>query len=293
MASLSVQGSEGLTLLLQRSGRNTEQSVMSKSTRSAKKFSYGVRTTGGWLVPPSGLTSAPSTGDPGVASWIALLRASRASPSPPPGNEKGPPMFGTSGPMSSALSASPNPQLSFWKTCLEACRISTMSSCPGYKAWATPLRQDSLRRLKSVRRTGGNGSLSWRTPNEALDHHDRGSLQYSQNRVAKGFKVSVADQAKVWMTPGQRDYKDGANQSEAVSTNSLLGRQAPRSGIGGPPSLPDGPTSPHQSKRLRLNPRFAEWLMGLPPGYTGFAPLGTPSFQLRLSLPSVPYWSDE
>jgi hypothetical protein len=146
--------------------------------------------------------------------------------------------------------------------------------------------------------------------------------------------------AALWATPTSRDHKDGANPSENVATNSLLGRQAPRSGIAGPPSSPDGRSLPRlwqtpsdptftkrrqvgqtertelllpaeapammamwqtprtgahgtpgegkghggQPKGMRLNPLFVEWLMGLPLGWTGYAPVVMPSSQP--SLPS-------
>ena len=341
---------------------------MSNSTRSAKKSSYGVRTTDGWIVPQSGLTSAPSTGDPGVASWIAYLRASRASLSPLLGSERAMPTPETSGLMSDASSPSPNPQLSFWKMCLERCRISTMSSCPSYRAWATPLRRDSLRRLKSARRTGGSdsSSLPWPTPDTAPEAPNKGanvkrwgpepslggvvkniwatpkvatgSYQYSSGDHSK-LVLNLEGQAQMWATPSQRDYKDGSSwaipDSEKCLGSPPLGRQAPRSGIGGPTSSPDGPTSPRrwktphgagnvdhsgkmggggefhkqavnwqtprtgdhgvpgegkghggQPKGLRLNPRFVEWLMGLPPGYSNFAPLATLSCLPKPPMPS-------
>jgi hypothetical protein len=80
-------------------------------------------------------------------------------------------------------------------------------------------------------------------------------------------------ESALWATATSRDHKDGANPSEAVPTNGLLGRQAPRSGIAGPPSSPDGLTLP----RLRLSPRFVEWLMGFPLGWTDSEPLVMPS----------------
>jgi len=47
--------------------------------------------------------------------------------------------------------------------------------------------------------------------------------------------------------------------------------------------LPDPPTSTHGGKSLcgstrRLNPDFVDWLMGLPPGWTDYAPLETASY---------------
>jgi hypothetical protein len=59
-----------------------------------------------------------------------------------------------------------------------------------------------------------------------------------------------------WATPTTRDWKDSANAN--VPTNSLLGRQAPRSMLNGIES------------QITLNPRFTEWLMGWPIGWTEF-----------------------
>ncbi len=59
-----------------------------------------------------------------------------------------------------------------------------------------------------------------------------------------------------WATPTTRDWKDSANAN--VPTNSLLGRQAPR-------SMQNGTQS-----QITLNPRFTEWLMGWPIGWTEF-----------------------
>src|SRR3990167_775952 len=190
---------------------------MSNSTRSAKKSSYGVRTTDGWIVPQSGLTSAPSTGDPGVASWIAYLRASRASLSPLLGSERAMPTPETSGLMSDASSPSPNPQLSFWKMCLERCRTSTMSSCPSYRAWATPLRRDSLRRLKSARRTGGSGSLLWPTATSRDDNKSPEAHPAVKQGVGGGDGThanrtaitSLQVASKMWTTPQAHDATGG------------------------------------------------------------------------------------
>ena len=83
-------------------------------------------------------------------------------------------------------------------------------------------------------------------------------------------------ESKNWQTPTSRDYKDG-NPSEAVPANSLLGRQAPRMPTDGQNSSQSDQTSPPQSAK-RLNPRFVEWLMGFPTGWTDLQPLETASY---------------
>jgi hypothetical protein len=59
-----------------------------------------------------------------------------------------------------------------------------------------------------------------------------------------------------WATPTTRDWKDTASAN--VPVNSLLGRQAPQ-------IMKDGTQS-----QITLNPRFTEWLMGWPIGWTEF-----------------------
>src|SRR3990167_7840998 len=369
MASHSARGSAGSTSgSTSPSGRPTAPAPTARRTRSAKTGSYGALRTDGWIVPRSGLTSAPSTDARGEAESILSALGSPASPSPSPASGAALTTPATSGPRSGESSPSPNPQLSFWKMCLEACRISTMSSCPSYKAWATPLRRDSLRRLKSVRRIGGSAysSLPWPTPDTAPEAPNKGanvkrwgpepslggvvkniwatpkvatgSYQYSSGDHSK-LVLNLEGQAQMWATPSQRDYKDGSSwaipDSEKCLGSPPLGRHAPRSGIGGPKSSPDGPTSPRrlktphgaanvdhsgkmggggefhkqavnwqtprtgdhgvpgegkghggQPKGLRLNPRFVEWLMGLPPGYSNFAPLATLSCLPKPPMPS-------
>ncbi len=73
---------------------------------------------------------------------------------------------------------------------------------------------------------------------------------------------SLNQQACQWNTPTARDWKDGAANYNSP-TKSQLGRQAPRMMKVGDPS------------QITLNPRFTEWLMGWPIGWTAFAPVAT------------------
>ncbi len=101
---------------------------------------------------------------------------------------------------------------------------------------------------------------------------------------AKGYNgngcgTPLAMASVLWATPSRRDWKDTPGMATtAVNPDGTtrtrldqLGRQAPRSGIGGPQS--------GQTSRLRLNPLFVEWLMGLPVGWTDSRPLATESYQ--------------
>lgn len=92
-------------------------------------------------------------------------------------------------------------------------------------------------------------------------------------------------QARLWATPTSRDWRAGANPTESVATNSLLGRQAPRIMKDGQESSESGQTS-----RRQLNVAFVEWLQGWTPGWTSLEPLdsgsqATESCRSRQSLP--------
>lgn len=86
-----------------------------------------------------------------------------------------------------------------------------------------------------------------------------GTLYHNGKKVQEVLE----SQARQWSTPTARDYKDGAEPSENVPTNGLLGRQAPRMMLDGDTSSNDG-----RSTRRRLNPIFVQWLMGWPIGWT-------------------------
>lgn len=74
--------------------------------------------------------------------------------------------------------------------------------------------------------------------------------------TSENYGKGLKNTAENWATPTARDWKD--NASADVPTNSLLGRQAPR-------SMQNGTES-----QITLNPRFTEWLMGWPIGWTEF-----------------------
>ena len=113
-----------------------------------------------------------------------------------------------------------------------------------------------------------------------LARRERTRVAVQEGRVKAGSgrseNLAMAVQAPMWATPQSRDYKDGADPAATIPTNGLLGRQAPRTAMAGPESSQSDPTSPPQSPR-RLNPRFVEWLMGFPTGWTDLQPLETPS----------------
>jgi len=83
--------------------------------------------------------------------------------------------------------------------------------------------------------------------------------------------------------PKARDSKSAEGQAGMMRNDPDLNVIASRF------SLPDQPTSTHGGKSpsgstRRLNPDFVDWLMGLIPGWTDYAPLETASYLSRVRL---------
>jgi hypothetical protein len=89
-----------------------------KKSRTAEKCSSDANGTVCWTCSRSGTTSKPSTADPGVASWISSLQASRASRSQYQGDEKGRTTTETYGLTPFASLEKSSRLLSYLKTCL-------------------------------------------------------------------------------------------------------------------------------------------------------------------------------
>jgi len=145
--------------------------------------------------------------------------------------------------------------------------------------WATPTANDGRRPGSDATSTQGanlkRDGEAWQMPTNAdsLGGHLTRSGERSDELLLNG-------QAKEWQTPMAADC------GEKVTANSLqpglilqsyqFGRPGRRMPKGGEVSLPgSGPR--------RLNPAFVEWLMGLPPEWTDFGPVGMEWFRwLRL-----------
>lgn len=223
----------------------------------------------------SGRMPEPSTVERGLAEFMASLPATPASPSLSQASGEEPKTPGTSGPRSSASLGKWDPNSCSWRMSQAMFDwASTESSVILPKSGSTRSGQ-LFERPMSELHTGASGCSSWPTPRTITGGAESAERKKELGRTQSGGGDLQAA-AQKWATPTARDHKDGADPSEVVPTNGLLGRQAPRV---------TGQMSPSTSG-LRLNPRFVEWLMGFPDEWTVCEHSATPSSQLKQPSPS-------
>lgn len=128
--------------------------------------------------------------------------------------------------------------------------------------WQTPATD-------SFRSRGGNrvdemgldqqARMHWATPAA----HER-----AQDPRQVDHGVQLANQVDSWQTPQALDHRSGASLKDYRNTRPL-NEQGLEVSLPVPPT-PDGPQSSATvpTSRLRLNPRFVEWLMGFPIGWS-------------------------
>lgn len=281
------------------------QSVMWKGTLSPARTWAQRLKQGTWMTRLFGQTLPPSTASRGVERWIGLLADSPASRTALRGCRPEPRTKETCGPMSTGLSEKSNQTSLSWKTFRESVGITLTESGQTFEEWDTGLRKDCLRRQKLAPLTSASDSSHWHTPiaspsvseggewkgryyvkqngkksSSHLTHQtanwrtptamDKNS-PWQQATVGDSKKRRLRDDAAHWPTPRYNDWKGGGANTPI---NGYLDRTAEvwRDYL---PSLPvqvtarDGHTC--SPKCRRLNPRFAEWLMGWPLGWTGLA----------------------
>ena len=303
---------------------NIELFVTASGKPSLRPLSWRGWQTRPWIRLLSGTTLPPSTADRGVASFISSLRATPASPGAMPASERDTKTSGSCLMTLPELSERWSPSLYSLKMLQEQLTFDSIAK-PSSKAWATELRRDYSQRLKWGRRTGGSESFCWRTPQgqepqinpDKLTGED-GHRKYNKE-TGRLAQYSVTQQAANWPTPASRDVKgdyldesmirkDGKSRMDLLpNVASRFSLQDQQTSTPGEKCFNAGPNSnlPWPSPRAqkldklesntrnatgkgkKLNPRFVEWLMGLPFGMTDFDVLETPWSRL------LPRWRSE
>lgn len=270
------------------------------ATLSAKPMlpRYWLRawTTKPWMMRLFGRILKPSTANLGVESWISLWADTPVNPSLWQAVDAELRTRGIFGPISQESSKRSNHVGASLRTSPAICDPEDVRSLDSYNNWVTEFRRACLARKKSAIARIGTAFSYWPTPDAGVSQGTNrggaagrvGKVRPCLARAAPSWATltshpkgpggekrreggpTLQTQANLWATPTSRDWKGRIRPSSRAKTNSLLGRQAPRSGIVGPTSLPS---------TRRLNPRFVEWLMGMPLGWTDCGASVTPSFQ--------------
>jgi hypothetical protein len=266
-----------------------------------------------WMMPLFGRMSEPSTAERGAESFIASLRAAPASHSVPPAScsaRQTLATFGLTLPASSAKSSRLSSSSKMLQTTFgwDSGKLET-----SYEEWATALRRDFSRRLKSALRSHGRGFSPWPTPTAdpnrnahvkykqggtslslaaelwatvtATDAHGH---QYTYDRGDKTLpRLTLAGQAQLWASPSSRDWKGSCTTLERPNGAMRLDQLDRQAEYFLPPETTSTAGAESSKKRPRLNPLFTEWLMGVPLGWTSLVRLETESYRSWLHMHSA------
>ena len=219
----------------------------------------------------------PTKGTPSLETWAKGWKTPRASD----GEKGGPNQRGSSGDLmlpSQAVKWA-TPQARDVKGCDVPNRVGTPSlGHPVERGlWSTPRTitggGESAERKRELGRTASGGgdlqaqSENWPTPAVADTQGGRKARSGTRagepllNGIAANWPTATAGDAK---STGAASYStESGRHSGTTLTDAVRGHQAPPTETPGPESRP------------KLNPRFVEWLMGFPAGWTDSAPLGT------------------
>ena len=139
--------------------------------------------------------------------------------------------------------------------------------------WPTPSTSNS-----TGAGTHGDGGMNlqtsvvqWPTPTVNGNHNVKGMSPTSGD----GLETSV----KQWPTPASRDWRDG--RSHLMGTNARPLNEV-ATAFSHPDLTPTGQPSIQDSGPRQLNPRFVEWMMGLPDGWTSLVPRDSEPLAMEL-----------
>lgn len=261
-----------------------EQSAWSRGKPRASKSWHRGWKTGDFIRRLFGRMPEPSTVERGLAEFMASLQATPASPSQSQASDEGPTTRDTSGLRSSESLAKWDPSSCSWRMSQDTFDwASTECSVILPKSGST--RNGRLfERPMSELRTAERGSSSW--PTDVVGD-SKSAARHATKTGVMHAGTTLTDACRKWPTPSASLTNDGESpESFMARANKLKKKGVNGNGAGVPltvacrqmPGLQDPKQTGAQSQStsgLRLNPRFVEWLMGFPIGWTDCAPLET------------------
>jgi len=247
-------------------------SAASKTTATARTSFCKDSETESLTSAPSGMTSAPSTLDPGEGQLTLFPAVSRVRTSPQRVKVQDlPEVVVDSGLKCSESLARLNLLLSTRKTLRTCVPVASAPSSKDLPAWGLTFDGGCWELGQSVRPTKETDS-GYLLPTPTAAHYD------TTNNGQRGDDLVTAvvrREREMWPTPMARDYRSGKVSAETRKKNSrplsdvVVERGAGGGGVAGGP----------------LNPRWVEWLMMWPIGLTNSEPLAMAGYRLwRSSL---------
>lgn len=301
-----------------------ERSVTWRGNCPSRRVLLNLWNKKSWMKRLSGLTLEPSTANRGVEKWISSLPDSRVSRSHLPGNDLASKIPDGNGLPSGVLLMKFDRDSCSWKTVQQSLPIPTLSgsSPERYPQWATGGCTGfyQVKTQMPARKVPDGGF--WARPSVCGNHNRKGCSPNSGDGLstqAKDFVLRrlewprprasdingigfhgqggmdlrtaavefVTRRKKSWPRPAARDWKSGQASLKTSQRNSR-----PLNEVAIDFSLQRVKEKTKNGivslrKTLRLNPRFVEWLMGLPIGWTEFGCSVTESYQSWLRSHSV------
>ena len=166
--------------------------------------------TASWTRRLFGAISPPSTASPGVESWIASLRESRASHTPRPVSGSVPTTNETSGRPRPGSLVKSSPVSSSWSRLREDYGITSTESGQSFEQWASSLRRDYSQRKRSALPTDAGDSSSWPTPNAGPQNDSDGNWEARRETTKakhgnNGFGLTLGMAVTHWPTATASD----------------------------------------------------------------------------------------
>lgn len=287
---------------------DSDQCTELSSVRTVGKASFAGRKKATWSPFPSGTMSRPLTVYRGVALWMSSLLDSRANHSLRPESRKPTTILETCGQPPCESFAKYNRGRRYWKTCRDSQDMPIFTKSWGGYAKAGLMHDGQLYPQPEWEpRTSENDSGYWPTPNTEGFRSD-GELRQLARKVTnknefRGMSERAAEskRQRFFPTPtvscanGARNATALRKHQEKHNTGVTLNdyvTQFPTPTANdwkGGTSTARKDTGKPRRDRLdhlfeptstggKLNPRWVEWLMGWPIGWTSLEPLETDRF---------------
>jgi hypothetical protein len=227
----------------------------------------------------------PSTANLGAESWIASLRATRASPSQSPASVLGPPIHATYGLLLPESLMRHSPPTASLKMLTTICASDSMRFRQTWTDWVTSVRREYSVRLRQGLAMYGKGSTfspsaegcARRSPQGANASQGPKSAELMAKCEETGqSEITLTDQTAHWRTPMSRDWRGAMPDKARPDLNDQAGSWArPRASnttgpsqgrhdiqshasLWGPPKACEG-TNPSGGNRPGLTAEAGAW----------------------------------